>query len=71
MEIRPIYVYDGENGVVQTPIKLPIPERKQMKRLIADKGKELINSDKHSVCIDVEIEDIENWIETTISENNG
>ena len=70
MEIKTIYIYDGENGVIQTPIKLPITERKQLRRLVADQGKELINGDQHSVCVDVEIDDTKNWVETEINEFN-
>lgn len=63
MKIKPIYIYNGENGVIQTPIKLPIPETKQMRRLIADEGKILKKGDMESTAIDVELDDIENWEE--------
>lgn len=63
MTLKPIYIYDGENGLIQTPVKLPLQEKRQMKRLIADEGKELVNGDVISTCIDVELADIENWQE--------
>ena len=63
MTLKPIYIYEGENGLIQTTVKLPLQEKRQMKRLIADEGKELVNGDITSTCIDVELFDIENWIE--------
>ena len=63
MTLKPIYIYEGENGLIQTTVKLPLQEKRQMKRLIADEGKELVNGDVISTCIDVELFDIENWIE--------
>lgn len=66
MIIKNIYVYQGENGTIQTPVKLPMPETKQMRRLIADAGKELINGDEKTTCIDVEIDEIEKWTEVDV-----
>ena len=63
MTLKPIYIYEGENGLIQTTVKLPLQEKRQMKRLIADEGKELVNGDVTSTCIDVELENIESWIE--------
>ena len=63
MTLKPIYIYEGIGGIIQTPIKLPIQETRQMARLIADEGKELVNGDVISTCIDVELSDIENWKE--------
>lgn len=63
MTLKPIYIYEGENGLIQTTVKLPLQEKRQMKRLIADEGKELVNGDVTSTCIDVELSDIENWQE--------
>ena len=63
MTLKPIYIYEGIGGTIQTPIKLPIQETRQMARLIADEGKELVNGDVISTCIDVELGNIESWIE--------
>lgn len=59
----PIYIYAGENGTIQSPIKLPIQESRQMRRLIADDGKELVKGDITTSVIDVELNDVENWTE--------
>lgn len=67
MIIRPIYIYNGEGGMIQTPVKLPLIEERQMRRLIPDTGKLLTNGTITSACIDVEINDIANW--TEIDEN--
>lgn len=69
MTIKNIYIYQGENGVIQTPVKLPIKELKQMRRLIADDGKELVKGEERTTCIDVEIDDISLWQEQDIQEN--
>ena len=63
MQIKPIYIYTGENGTIQTPVKLPMQETKQMRRLIADEGKVLKKGEVESTAIDVDINDIENWVE--------
>ena len=63
MTVKPIYIYQGENGTIQTPVKLPIAETKQMRRLIADEGKVLVNGDQKTTCIDVKIEEVALWSE--------
>ena len=63
MTIKPIYIYTGEGGTIQTTIKLPILETRQMRRLIADEGKELVKGAIHTNCIDVEIDEVDAWIE--------
>ena len=60
--------YQGDNGVIQTPVKLPIPELKQMRRLVADEGKILVNGDERTSCIDVDIDKIELWQEVDIKD---
>lgn len=68
MEIKTIYIYEGNNGTIQTPVKLPILETKQKRRLIADEGKELVNGSEHTTCIDVDIIDVQNWKEQDINQ---
>ena len=68
MTIKPIYIYEGFGGTIQTPVKLPIEETKQMKRLIADEGKILVNGEQQTTCIDVELNEIDLWSE--IEESN-
>ena len=63
MTIKPVYIYEGIGGTIQTPIKLPIQESRQMRRLIADEGKELVKGDITTSVIDVELNDVENWTE--------
>ena len=68
MNIINIYLYQGDNGVIQTPVKLPIPELKQMRRLVADEGKILVNGEERTSCIDVDIDKIDMWQEVDIKE---
>ena len=63
MQIKTVYIYSGIGGVIQTPIKLPMQETKQLKRLIADEGKVLVKGEEQTTCIDVEIDDVVNWSE--------
>lgn len=70
MKIKPIYIYTGENGAIQTPVKLPMQETKQMRRLIADEGKIIKKGDIESTAIDVEIDDVNNWQEIEKIDNN-
>lgn len=70
MKIKPIYIYTGENGVIQTPIKLPMQETKQMIRLISDNGKIMKKGDIESTAIDVEIDDVNNWQEIEKIDDN-
>lgn len=57
-----IYRYVGSNGVIDSPIKLPMPYTLRY-RLIADAGKELVNGDTTAVVIDVDASDVEKWSE--------
>ena len=68
MTIIPVYIYEGVGGTIQTPIKLPLEETKQLARLIADEGKILVNGDQETTCIDVELQDIEYWQEVDAKE---
>lgn len=57
-----IYRYVGSNGVIDSPIKLPMDYTLRF-RLIADAGKELVNGDTVATVIDVDVDDADNWIE--------
>lgn len=57
-----IYRYVGSNGVIDSPIKLPMSYTLRY-RLIADAGKELINGDTVATVIDVDASDVDNWSE--------
>lgn len=63
MQIKTVYIYSGIGGAIQTVIKLPMQETKQLKRLIADEGKVLVKGEEQTTCIDVEIDDVANWSE--------
>ena len=65
-----VYIYKGENGTIQTPVKLPIQEDSTMTRLSADDGKELVKNDIHTSCIDVENDDIGNWKEMELPKDD-
>ena len=57
-----IYRYVGSNGVIDSPIKLPM-EYTLRYRLIADEGKELVNGDTVATVIDVDVDDVDKWVE--------
>lgn len=57
-----IYRYVGSNGVIDSPIKLPMPYTLRY-RLIADAGMELVNGDTTAAVIDVDASDVEKWSE--------
>lgn len=57
-----VYRYAGSNGVIDSPIKLPMDYTLRF-RLIADAGKELVNGDTVATVIDVDVDDADNWIE--------
>ncbi|WP_444310719.1 hypothetical protein [Megasphaera sp.] len=60
-----IYRYVGSNGVIDSPIKLPMDYTLRY-RLIADEGKELVNGDTVATVIDVDVDDVDDvdkWVE--------
>lgn len=57
-----IYRYVGSNGVIDSPIKLPMDYTLRY-RLIADAGKELVNGDTTATVIDVDASDVDKWSE--------
>lgn len=57
-----IYRYVGSNGVIDSPIKLPLSYTLRY-RLIADEGKELVNGGTVATVIDVDVDDVDKWVE--------
>lgn len=57
-----IYRYVGSNGVIDSPIKLPMDYTLRY-RLIADASMELVNGDTTAAVIDVDASDVEKWSE--------
>lgn len=57
-----IYRYVGTNGVIDSPIKLPMDYTLRY-RLIADASKELVNGDTVATVIDVDVDDVDKWVE--------
>lgn len=65
MEIRPLYKYQGENGAIVSPCKLPMPYTPLL-RLIADEGMRLENNGRHAPVVDVEPERAGEWTEAPL-----
>ena len=61
MKIVNLYKYIRDDGGATVSLVKPNAEYVEMFRLIADEGKELVNGDIHTSCIDVET--TEGWIE--------
>lgn len=61
MQIVNLYKYIRDDGGTTISPAKPNTEYTEMFRLIADEGKELVNGDVHTICIDVET--TEGWIE--------
>ena len=61
MKIVSLYKYTRADGGTTVSSVKPNTEYTEMFRLIADEGKELINGDVRTPCIDVE--STEGWIE--------
>lgn len=61
MQIVNLYKYIRDDGGTTVSPTMPNTEYTEMFRLIADEGKELVNGDIHTSCIDVET--TEGWIE--------
>lgn len=57
-----IYRYVGSNGVIDSPIKLPMDYTLRY-RLISGDGKELVNGDTVATVIDVDVDDVDKWVE--------
>lgn len=66
MTKRVLYVYKGSNGVIWSPILLPM-EHTTMSRLIADDGKVLTDGNVYLNVIDVEDTEVEAWKEVELT----
>jgi hypothetical protein len=64
-----IYRYVGSNGAIDSPIKLPMDYTLRY-RLIADEGKELVSGDTVATVIDVDVDDVDKWIEQEAPRRN-
>ena len=60
-----LYKYEREPGkITVSPVEPPEgTEYEFMYRLLADMGKDLVNGDIRTDCVDVEIDDVKNWHE--------
>ena len=61
-----LYVYEGSNGVIWTPILLPL-EHKTMSRLVADAGKILTDGKANVTIIDAEDSAADAWKEVELT----
>ena len=61
MQIVNLYKFIRDDGGTTISPAKPNTEYTEMFRLIADEGKELVNGDVHTICIDVE--HTEGWTE--------
>lgn len=62
MIVKNLYKYSGKNGTIYSLVDLGIPCT-EMKRLVAEEGKELVNGEDRCVSIDVLPEEVEFWKE--------
>ena len=61
MQIIKLYKYKRENGGTTVSPVMPEGEYTEMVRLIAEEGKELVNGEQRTTCIDTET--AEGWVE--------
>ncbi len=61
-----LYVYTGSNGVIWSPILLPM-EHTTMTRLVADTGKILTDGTQYFAVIDVQDSDVQNYTEIELT----
>ena len=66
MQIIKLYKYKRENGGITVSPVEPNCEYTEMVRLVADEGKELVNGEQRTTCIDTET--AEGWVEVDIEE---
>lgn len=63
-----LYVYTGKNGVIWSPVLLPM-EHTTMTQLVADDGKILKKGNEYYTIIDVQNDDVSNWTEVEFTED--
>ena len=62
-----LYVYTGSNGVIWSPILLPM-EHTTMTRLVADTGKILTDGTQYFTVIDVQDSDVQKYTEIELTD---
>lgn len=62
-----LYVYAGNNGVVWSPILLPM-EHNTMSRLVADTDKILTDGTQYFTVIDVQDSDVQKYAEVELTD---
>lgn len=62
-----LYVYTGSNGVIWSPILLPM-EHTTMSRLVADTGKILTDGTQYFTVIDVQDSDVQKYTEIELTD---
>ena len=62
-----LYVYAGSNGVIWSPILLPM-EHTTMTRLVADTGKILTDGTQYFTVIDVQDSDVQKYTEFELTD---
>lgn len=67
--VRTHELLERRNGVIDSPIKLPMDYTLRY-RLIADEGKELVNGDTVATVIDVDVDDVDKWVEQDAPKRN-
>lgn len=63
-----LYVYEGSNGVIWSPVLLPM-EHTTMSRLVADDGKILKKGNEYYTIIDVPNDDISKYTEIELTDD--
>ena len=62
-----LYVYEGSNGVIWSPILLPM-DHNTMSRLVADTGKILTDGTQYFTVIDVQDSDVQKYAEVELTD---
>ena len=66
MQIIKLYKYKRENGGITVSPVEPSCEYTEMVRLVAEEGKELVNGEQRTTCVDTEA--AEGWVEVDVPE---
>lgn len=66
MQIIKLYKYKRENGGTTVSPVEPSCEYTEMVRLVAEEGKELVNGEQRTTCVDTEA--AEGWVEVDVPE---
>ena len=63
-----LYVYEGSNGVIWSPVLLPM-EHTTMSRLVADTGKVITDGTQYYSILDVADSDISKYTEIELTDD--